>query len=176
MQGEILRPDIATPMPLNSLPVFVMVTHTSAHEVCCSVSCVVRIATMEVSQKNCQFLCSRRGGEELKNLGKSLPLLKLQLFFKLNNIGGMSAISFEIPAMWSVNKGDVGNVCYRSDSTWRILTDALDLFVTIFQSMQLLVCCLSTRPHACILGVPPLLPVQYIPPIRLSYLSLKLIV
>ena len=78
--------------------------------------------------------------------------------------------------MWSVNKGGVQHARFRSASAWRGSTAALYLFAAIFQSIPLLVCCLSTWPHVCVLGVPPLLSVKYIPTIRLPSLSLKLIV
>ena len=88
----------------------------------------------------------------------------------------MSASSFCIPDIWSVDKGDVWHVRCCSAISQRSLPADLDIFVAIFHSMPLLVYFMSSWIHVCVWGVPPLLPLQSTPTIMLPYPSLKLIV
>ena len=67
----------------------------------------------------------------------------------------MSSRSFNIPALWSVARGDVLYALCRSSSAQRSLPDNLDLFEVIFLSMPLLVYCLNKWPHVCVWGATP---------------------
>ena len=109
-----------------------MVNHMYAREGCWIRLCVLRISMSEVRLNNCQFFCLGRKKEELKKVSNYLSLLKWHWFLWPNDLEGMSASSFRIHTMWSVNKSDVQHARCYSASAQRSLPSASDLFQPFF--------------------------------------------